>query len=489
MCQFKFNNACFLADLALTDIQLSSRPESLIYLFLLMARQRTPCVGNLSSDSCIQVIQSTNYLSKECRKRRRKCTWHLNAIVCLRCSQRGINCVPIEDRDSDSDDKRSVDGDQELERYTTEIQQLERSVQHLETTIRDIRHSNDNQLSLPMTSNDDEPTWQLSVINGNLRLETPITSMEELYQFSQASIRYLSPFHDLFLKESFVFECKSSHILAETFHLIARIQLTRSNNVSPLRLIQPSNQINYRPIIDDLVNIYMRTSNCPLVPVIHIPTLRQYYSTLEDPFSSPIIMGICVNVMSSSGSYTHLSSEERRQLADFFFEKCHDLLFDIFDDPTKRLDTLTTISLLYRYLTFVRLWLSEARRLATIAQLIMKDIISSGLDMKLNDVERVMFHRQHLMSNWMLYNFTILIDGHIRNPLDIKPFSLHLDVLEDEDEAVKRSIRTINHVFRLCQSRYFLLICVCTYLFTKHDGSWILIYDDTGANQQHVNGS
>lgn len=353
-------------------------------------------------------------------------------------------------------------------------------MQDLEATLRDIRYNNGNQLSSPMTttSNDNEPTWQLSVINGNLRLETPIKSMEELYQFSQASIRYLSPFHHLFLKKSFVFECNTSHILAETLHLTARIQMTRrssSTNASPLRLIQsPSNHINYGPIIDDLVNIYMRTPNCPLAPVIHIPTLRQYYNNLADPFSSPIIMGICVNVMSSSGSYKHLSAEERRQLADFFFEKCHDLLFDIFDDPTKRLDTLATISLLYHYLTLVRLWLSEARRLATIAHLIVKDILSSGLDKELSNVEQVMLQRQRMLSDYMLYNFTILIDGHTKSPFEITPFSMHLHVLDDEDEAVKSSIRTINHVFRLCRSRYFLTIVVCIYLSIMHCRSWIL---------------
>lgn len=396
----------------------------------------------------------------ECRKRRRKCVWHRYSLVCQRCAQRDIECVPIDDHNSsltDDDDARSEDGDQDLQQWINDILQLQHTAQQLETTLDRIR------------SDIIDPSWTFHIVNDQLRLESGNVN---LFQYGEACFRYLSPFAALFHKEPVTFECAALHNLLEGFRLVSQLKLehnTAASMTTPL-LTEPC--IDFEKMMDTLVHFYIHDHPPQVLPILHIPSYDRHYKSLRDKMACPITLAICVNAASSPmlpmKGYT---AKERRAIGDFFFHRCHEVLFDIFDDPERRLDVLTTISLLYHYLSVVRLWFTEARRLATIALCICDDIQRSGLE--LTPIQHAMFQRQHLQSRYVMHFLDLVMHQAYINEEDlfnVEPFAMELEILEDESNTVEWNIKAINHVSRLCLSPYFLLIMVSGYLIQSSIG-------------------
>lgn len=295
-----------------------------------------------------------------------------------------------------------VDGTKDIQRWLNDVTALQAEMRQLEAAIRAAsvpalcNSSNSNSSDTdsehsalsPMTptSSDNtvftnvaksaEPNWKLSIVNGTVRLETSIRSIDELLQFSQASFRYLSPFSSLFANESVVFESTSAHVVSTALRLVSRQSLRQSRmKLLPVKL---PIVYDYRPIIDKLVNLHIECHK-NRIPLLHAPTFMTYYRSLDDPFKSPVVMAVCVNMLGSFRRGIDYTAQEKRQLSDFFYQKCRDLLLDMFDDPDRRLETVITISLLITYVSLIRLEFAEARRLATIASLIAKDIDSSVL--------------------------------------------------------------------------------------------------------------
>lgn len=393
------------------------------------------------------------------------------------------------DDSADEDDEYDismVDGTRDIQRWLSDVTALQAEMRQLEAAIRaasvpalcaagssSSNSDTDSEYSAlsPMTpasssatedtvftnvAKSAEPNWKLSIVDGTVRLETSIRSIDELLQFSQASFRYLSPFSSLFANESVVFESTSAHVVSSALRLVSKQSLRHSR----MRLLPVELPImyDYRSIIDKLVNLHIECHS-NRIPLLHAPTFMTYYRSLDDPLKSPVVMAVCVNMLGSFRRGIDYTAQEKRQLSDFFYQKCRDLLLDMFDDPERRLETVITISLLVTYVSLIRLQFAEARRLATIASLIAKDIESSGLD-HMQKFERAMFqrHRVHVEHNMKMLSMLLdETDDHI-------PCGDPMEALEDESKENHEFIGALNHLGRLAQSPYIHQTMVRVYV-------------------------
>lgn len=354
---------------------------------------------------------------------------------------------------TDDDDARSEDGDHDLQQWISDVLQLQLTAQQLETTLENTR------------SDIIDPSWTFHIVNGQLRLESGNVN---LHQYGEACFRYLSPFAALFHKEPVTLECAVLHHLLEGFRLVSHLKLEHTTSTTSPLLTEPC--IDFDKMVDKLVHFYIHDHPPQVLPILHIPSYYRHYKSLQDKMTCPITMAICVNAASSPivpmKDYT---AKERRAIGDYFFHQCHEILFDIFDHPEHRLDVLTTISLLYHYLTVVRLWFTEARRLATIALCICDDIERS--DLELTPIQHALFQRQHLQSRYVMHFLDLVTmqagDNNEQDLFNVAPFAVELDILEDESSIVEWNIKAINHVSRLCLSPYFLLIMVSDDLLSR----------------------
>ncbi|CDH57421.1 hypothetical protein RO3G_05069 [Lichtheimia corymbifera JMRC:FSU:9682] len=386
-------------------------------------------------------------------------------------------CVQFDDSADEEDeyDISMVDGTRDIQRWLNDVTALQAEMRQLEAAIRaassvpalcaagsSSSSDTDSEYSAlsPMTpasssventvftnvAKSAEPNWKLSIVGGTVRLETSIRSIDELLQFSQASFRYLSPFSSLFANESVVFESTSAHVVSTALRLVSRQSLRHSR--MQLLPVELPIMYDYRSIIDKLVNLHIECHS-NRIPLLHAPTFMTYYRSLDDPLKSPVVMAVCVNMLGSFRRGIDYTAQEKRQLSDFFYQKCRDLLLDMFDDPDRRLETVITISLLVTYVSLIRLQFAEARRLATIASLIAKDIESSGLD-HMQKYERALFqrHRAHVEHNMKMLSMLLdETDDHI-------PCGEPMEALDDESKENHEFIGALNHLGRLAQSPY-----------------------------------
>ena len=328
-----------------------------------------------------------------------------------------------------------------LEDWHYQVQQLEIEIANAENTIHYYRSlcENENGNNNHVHSSSGCPTkqreqkqmeWKLTVENGLLKLHTTINTMEELLMYSRASLRYLSPFQEIFKASSssastttIVFENSifSTVILRAFQFLFAQAthnppdqkdcllisddpyndelprndpNITAANtNVSPLP--SPPSQLpsvapnDIREIMDQLVQIYIEHKN-PTHVFIHTSSFIEYYNLpTTDPLMCPVTLALCTDTICTTRRLDEnlFPSTKRQYLAQFFYQRCKRFLVDMFDDPYRRLETIITVSFLKHYVLFVRLRPLEARRMLTIAYLLCKD---------LNEEKE---HRQSYLSN------------------------------------------------------------------------------------------
>ncbi|CDH58730.1 related to pex14-peroxisomal protein involved inprotein import-peroxin [Lichtheimia corymbifera JMRC:FSU:9682] len=397
-----------------------------------MSRRKTPCI--------------------ECRTRRRKCVWHLNLSSCLRCSQRAIECIQVDEDNGNESDTRGVE--QQLEQWKYHVDTMETQLQQMETSM--------SQLIRAETNRREEPTWHLSIHQGVLQLDSRIESVEEAQQFNHAFFRYLSPFCSLFERGPILFESTTSHILIKSMMLITNFDMPQQPSYSIQKMLAHIgyNTIDWHSMVHQIVHDYMDVDRFHFIRTLHIPTLRTRLNNTKDPFTCPLIMAICVSMVASGLSCKQSTPIERRMLADFFYDKCNDALFEIFDDPTRQLDTIASIPLLYHYLVMVRLQFKQARHLATIALLIANELsFSDDKSRHLSTIERVMVDRQRFQSAYLVYNLQFIMDGKLKeDALERTPFQVRFEALDDEPHYVHLMINAANHTLRLFTTHYSLLL-------------------------------
>ncbi|KAI8141087.1 hypothetical protein BJV82DRAFT_690141 [Fennellomyces sp. T-0311] len=136
--------------------------------------------------------------SSACKKRQKECFWKRNSNACILCSKLKVDCIPA--NDSSEEDNNDVLPREyvpkALEYWNYQIDQLETELQRTELNLI---HCQEQQQQQQQQQQNKE--WELSIENGQLRLLTAIRSYEELIMFSQASLRYLSPFQESLYQE------------------------------------------------------------------------------------------------------------------------------------------------------------------------------------------------------------------------------------------------------------------------------------------------
>ncbi|KAI8144968.1 hypothetical protein BJV82DRAFT_667505 [Fennellomyces sp. T-0311] len=103
--------------------------------------------------------------------------------------------------------------------------------------------------------------------------------------------------------------------------------------------------------------------------LVHQPTFLEYYRRLDNPTNDALVLAICVDALPQIRHMLKYNSSEIRALIDIFYDRCRDLLFDMYDDPTKKLQIIMTTTLLQQYVSDVVLNFAEARLIISLALL------------------------------------------------------------------------------------------------------------------------
>ncbi|KAI8140958.1 hypothetical protein BJV82DRAFT_519023, partial [Fennellomyces sp. T-0311] len=380
-----------------------------------------------------------------CKRRRRKCVWDGDSTVCVRCARISLDCVPaLQDFSSDEDDPPHDLIPTALQHWHCQVELLENELRRVERDLDYYRDIQRQQQSME---------WKLSIEDGLLKLHTAITSYEELIMFSQASLRYLSPFKGLVKVSPFQFESTAADTIVYTFTRM----FSRAVNQHPCKSQalpprpMPVGNPEMRAIMDNLVQMHFQYSN-PKLPLLHAPTYFKHYHSLADPLSCPVTLAICVSTICNTHSIINCSTTEQRELGDYFYTKCKAILLDMFDDPTRKLETIFTINQLLHFVMLVLLQPSETRRLVTISYLLCKDlesVFASGYE---SPVLSILFQRNFLYTESFINLLDVVID---KNPLPTpSPPLLFVEPIPDEDETTRLHIDLYNHLLRLSNHPY-----------------------------------
>lgn len=240
---------------------------------------------------------------------------------------------------------------------------------------------------------DREYQWDLTLVDGKLRLESTIHGIDELMAYGHALQRYLSPFAGVFDNTSFLFETTQPQSLLPTvIQVVSRRPVIQRGNslITRSAMLTKYNFLLKRhhpevlkavageppsiSCVDDLLRTYFTCFN-PALPLIHAPSYLAKYETVIRPnyMQDALTLSICSMICSSTCRHLVYNNYERRILADYFYEKAIDLLDDFFDDPDRRLETLMVVNLLTQYQEMT-LRVKDARKWSTIAYMIAQDL-------------------------------------------------------------------------------------------------------------------
>ncbi|KAI8144729.1 hypothetical protein BJV82DRAFT_57342 [Fennellomyces sp. T-0311] len=387
---------------------------------------------------------------KTCKLRRKKCV-RINKAKCDRCTKLQIECLLSDDNfdDLDDDSLTAQDGNSELQSWRADVARLNSEMQQLVTMRTNLQYSVTDQRESGMQ-------WQLCITDGAMRLEKPITTMEELLAFTQASIRYLSPFTGIFKPMSLRFESTSISISLGLTTMIQRQELLKPRNKCFAKLVYDDIDISnltpedYRDIIDHLIPLYLNRHIC-VMGLLHVPTFLEYYNSLDDPLDDAVILAICIDALVNLRNVLEYSPIKKRILAETFYGKCKDLLFDLYNDPNRKLEVVFTTSFLQTYLGDVVLNNLEASRLTTVALVLCAEL-QNDPSIKMPTIQRVLFKRHCLYLEANNRLFRMIHEDKV--DFTLPECVSELEILDDEPEKTKVYMMLYNHVLRLLGSRY-----------------------------------
>ena len=353
--------------------------------------------------------------------------------------------------------------------------------------------------------------WKLTIQDGVLKLHSKIETIQELLQYSNAFMAHLSPFEGVFQKSLIHLETMSFNLLLRTFRFVflsiedlepnkrscpslsyCFSQTINTSNSQPLHHSQQQQQhyqeqpyvndtikhptipylhMHYRPIIDHLIHIYSNHENSRRL-FLHVPTFLKHYHSLQDPLSCPITLAVCVHILCTTRRLITHSAAERRGIANFFYEKCKDILLDIFDDPARKLETIVVINLLQHFTTFILLRVNEAQRWTTIAHRLCKDL-ESGFEQRLQqqhekstwlrpEMQRILLQRHafYTENNFQLLDFITDESKHVQYSAKLDMKVSYMEAMPGEDSCTREMIEAHNRLLQLCTNPYMAAITV-----------------------------
>ncbi|KAG2226566.1 hypothetical protein INT45_005052 [Circinella minor] len=394
-----------------------------------------------------------------CRSRRRKCLWELGQEKCERCLESGINCVPCERTSSNAGIQ---DGNKQLLEWwerTAELEETLDSIDHelyQSTKALTTRTSTNESMSGILDREDQkerqqrQPEWTLTVVNGRVRLESSIKNFEELIMYHQASIRYLSPLAGLLQRESLRFEGLSASVAIASTGLVIRYTHHTPRHIIVKEL--PYQFIDsYREEIDHLITLYMARYNA-CTGYLHERSFLDYYRRLKDPLTSPVVMAVCIDAIAYFYPQLRYTPLEKRQLAEFFYGQCRDMLLDMYGDPSRRMEIIMTSSFVMQYLQDVLMQYAEARRIVTVTLLICHDLDKDDeAQRKMSEIERVLLRRHYMSLRLWGRIIDIFLEG-VFNFSNIEYCGGQ--VLEGESYAVPQYLCMWDYIVRFVGSPY-----------------------------------
>ncbi|KAG2226568.1 hypothetical protein INT45_005054 [Circinella minor] len=395
-----------------------------------------------------------------CKKRRRKCIFdsNNNSDGCKLCMQMNVDCIPC---DPVEECLPVRDGNKAVQQWQKEIKQLESDLQSMQHLVRNVDYYNNNYYKHINhevdNGNINNFEWRLRVVNGCIRLDSRIRNIEELLIYHQATIRYLSPFQPFFQFDRIQFKNMPRSIPVVSTALIARYAKppnTPRHTIMdyPEGFKTKNNSTLYntttllKQTMDELITLYLDRYN-QFVGLIHAPSFLKHYHTLEDPLSSPMVLAVCIDTIAYFYPRLKYSTEEKRQLAEFFYTRCRDLLLDMYDDPEYRLQAIISTTLLMQYLLEVLLEFAEARRLLTVAYLASHEVDLN----KLSKVEYAIFQRHRVALEIYISQTDVIL--HDRYDCSIVNFT-NVNIHEDDSPAVASYFAMYKAIFALIKTPY-----------------------------------
>ncbi|KAI9498819.1 hypothetical protein BDB00DRAFT_799640 [Zychaea mexicana] len=414
---------------------------------------------------------------KACKLHRKRCAWSCsNTRTCERCSSLDIECIQSDECSELLDegiDFKAQDGYEEVQTWSHDVDRLHSDLLELQSKKDDLerfmsmaRMQQQQEQRLQQTKQQQQPEWQLSIVNGFLQLETPIQTIQELNQFTQASIQYLSPFAGLFKQEPLCFDSTSVSTALGLGVLLQRTLISRPRK-KPFSMIDYSNTdtnsthgsaappafLDYRAIMEYIIPPYLEHYNTVL-GLVHAPTFLKHYRSLDNPLESLVVLAVCIDALSSCPHIVTYTAMQRRIIIEDLYNKYKELLFELYEDPTRKLEVIISTSLVEGYLTDTLLRPFESRRLVYVAILICAELEKEEHEM--DRVERVLFQRHHAYLEMCTRAFDMFFDDKVNFSVPEK--MRVLEVLDDEPEKTKQFTRLYNHIFALIGAPYISTI-------------------------------
>ncbi|KAI9254957.1 hypothetical protein EDC94DRAFT_231320 [Helicostylum pulchrum] len=385
-----------------------------------------------------------------CKQRRRKCERSCVSEPCERCVRMNRKCLSqdLVEKPESSDDEdylEEYEDNAELDAMNQQVKNLEYELENLEITL------NEHRAIVKK-----EPVWDIEFVNGQLRLRSDINSLEELMLYGKSVIRYLSPFGTVFKTTSLRFERITPGFVESAMQIVKRIQLP-AQGASPAVISQrfSSGFVQlFRPevFVNDLVNSFFKCLN-DTAPLIHEPSYREHFSSLESPLTDPITLAICAGASIFTCRHSLFDSQEKRYFGEYFYKLAIDQLTDIFDDPERGLEALVVINLLIMFM-ITTLRISECKKWAGISVIIGNSLQQQYPDCfygnssypRLTRIKYATIHRNCILSEC----FLSMIEFITANRQDeIIHSKVQVDILPDESDEVRELLTLMNHIFRL----------------------------------------
>ncbi|GAN02163.1 hypothetical protein MAM1_0017d01604 [Mucor ambiguus] len=403
-----------------------------------------------------------------CKQRRRKCERLYEHDSCERCVKMKKKCIPQDlhykgessaedyycDDDNDVEEQAS---NAELDAMYGQVRELEKQLQCLELGLQ-------QQQALIKK----EPRWDIRFVDGELRLESKIKNLEELMMYGQSAIRYLSPFGNTFQAKSLVFERKSLSFVKTAMKLVTiTYDMANPNSVSSPKAISRRFSVGVpaflkpQSLVRRLIDNYFSCFN-DTVPILHEPTFMEHVWGLDNPMDDPVVLAVCTSAAVVTCKHNFLNSSEKRYFSEYFYELSIAKLVDMFDDPTKALESVLMINLMMPFM-MQTLRVSEAFKWVSMALLLCKNLQienpgyaqgGPGLP-RMVRIKYALIHR-----NSVLCACAMAIIDFVKNDKrsEIQPYSVQLDILPDETRKTKNIIKMFNYILRLSLHPSFIVV-------------------------------
>lgn len=327
-----------------------------------------------------------------------------------------------------------------MQKLYTQVSELYAGSEKLQSDIYDLWHMEQNARYIQDTDGMDdendyaakEKQWDLIAINGIVTVKTPIRSIPELFDYCRWSLHYLPAFAGVLDQDSIYFESVGESLVHKAYQSVPRTFAEKQEKEERAKALQIPVTLDYRFFIDQLIEDHVLRQT-PRSPFIHVPTFIEHYRALKDPLNDPVTMALCVTATMRS---THLLNGytifQRRQIAEYFYRRCRLLLSDMFDDPSRRMETIVTITILYYYMILVKFRFHEARRLCTISNLLCNDLVNEYKDPSVPLHQRTLFQRHYFFTLMVLQALEFSLEGMVKIGL---PRDIPQLVLPTEAEA------------------------------------------------------